>query len=459
MTAARYRLDRTWRRPGDGSVVVAGSPLRLFRLSAGGAHVAAQIEAGELPDTGAVREFVDRFVEAGALHPLHLGAPGALDDVTVVMPHWSRDSGRFTASVPAGLQVVVVDDASPGWSAPDHDEDRLRVLRREVNGGPGAARNTGLAEVRTPLVAFVDTDVVLPPSAEDWLVPLLAHFADPRVAVVAPRVMSLAEVGAVADYERRHSPLDMGDEPARVAPGTRVSYVPAALLVCRTDVVRDLGGFDEGLRYGEDVDLVWRVVAAGHRVRYEPTVVVHHRPRGRWLDLFRQRVGYGRSAAPLAARHRAAVAPVRVSGWSLAVWALVAVRRPVAATALAAGTAVALCRRLAPLPVVESLRLASSGHLHAGRQVAAAVRRVWWPIAAAACLVSRRARPVVAAAIIAPGLAEALTSRSTRPLRDLPVAVADDLAYGCGVWAGVAEHGDLGALLPEVRGWPHRGGG
>ena len=51
-------------------------------------------------------------------------------------------------------------------------------------------------------------------------------------------------------------------------------------MVWRTHVVRELGGFDEAMRLGEDVDLVWRVAAAGHRCRYEPTSVVHHEPRG-----------------------------------------------------------------------------------------------------------------------------------------------------------------------------------
>ena len=73
----------------------------------------------------------------------------------------------------------------------------------------------------------------------------------------------------------RRSPLDMGDRPAEVQPGRRVSYVPsAALLVRRSALPED--PFDPALRYGEDVDLIWRLIDAGWRVRYEPGVVVHH---------------------------------------------------------------------------------------------------------------------------------------------------------------------------------------
>ena len=172
-------------------------------------------------------------------------------------------------------------------------------------------------------MAFVDVDVTPSPG---WLDRLLGHFADERVAAVAPRVMAAPASGAIARYELDHSPLDLGAQPARVAPGTRVSYVPAAALVARTAIIREVGGFDERLRTGEDVDLVWRLVGAGHRVRYEPAVVVTHDPRATWRAWAAQRIGYGASAAPLARRHPGAVAPVRVSGWTVAVWGLLAGR-------------------------------------------------------------------------------------------------------------------------------------
>lgn len=450
----RFRLDPSWRRPGDGRVVLAGSPLRLFRLSEGGAHVIDHVEQGTQADTAAVRDFLDRFVAAGALHPVHETSPFTTDDVTVVMPFHERDpAAAAEVRLPTAVRGLLVDDASP-TAPPELDG---RVVLRPANGGPGAARNTGLRSVDTALVAFVDSDVVLPADTDAWLTPLLTHFADPRVALVAPRVASVPGDGAVARYEARHSPLDLGAEPARVASGSRVSYVPAAVIVCRTDVVRDLGGFDEGLRFGEDVDLVWRLVAAGHRARYEPTVVVGHRPRADMRALLRQRVGYGSSAAPLAARHHGALAPARMSEWSLLVWLLVAVRRPVLAAGVVAGTVIALQRKLSPFPRVESARLVIAGHLAAGRQLAVAARRVWWPLALLAAVVSRRARPVVAAALLAPAVMDALAER--RLPGDAPAVLADDLAYGAGVWRGVWETGEVGALLPALTRWPRRGDG
>ena len=76
-------------------------------------------------------------------------------------------------------------------------------------------------------------------------------------------------------------------------------------------MVREAGGFDPALRYGEDVDLIWRLAADGRVIRYDPSIVVRHRPRPGWRAWFRQRIAYGSSAASLAERHGEAMAPAR----------------------------------------------------------------------------------------------------------------------------------------------------
>jgi len=428
-------------------VVLAGSPLRMFRVSAGGAHVLAAALSGAQPDTEIVRQLLDRFVDAGALHPEHETAPFTAADVTVVTPVLNA-----TPTPPAGFRTIVVDDGSAHPIACDGDD--VDVLRLPTNRGPAAARNAGLAEVRTPLVAFLDADVVV---TDGWLEPLLAHFADPAVALVAPRVAGAPGDGMLAAYEQRHSPLDLGDEPARIAPGTRVSYVPAAAMLCRVDALRSVGGFDESMRVGEDVDLVWRLITAGQRARYEPATVVHHRPRSSFAAMLRQRQGYGGSAAPLARQHPGALAPVRMSAWSAGVWALLALRRPWLAAALAGGTAAALARKLKDVPAQESVRLTMRGHLAAGRQLAKGVTRAWWPIALVLAILVRRSRLPLLAAVLVPSFVDALRQRSMKPALDTPLLLADEMAYGAGVWQGVLQQREPGPLLPEFTTWPTRG--
>jgi mycofactocin system glycosyltransferase len=472
------RLDRSWTRPGRGRVALGGSPLTLFRLTDGGVRVVEALESGGPLPVGH-EPLTDRLLAAGAAHPVvdvpsaatpsgtadvpHLEAPVTAPlpaDVTAVVPTHGEDPSTLTALVTSlrrsdrVADVIVVDDASPSPLAPI---DGATVVRLEVNGGPGAARTAGAARARTPFVLFVDADVTIDDPTHTVAV-LRAHLDDERTALVAPRVRARPSPGTLAAFEQARSPLDLGDEPARVRAMTRVSYVPAATLLVRSAAVEAVGGFDPALRFGEDVDLVWKLDEAGWRCRYEPAAVVEHCVRPDVRRWWRQRREYGSSAAALARRHPGALAPVRTSRWSVGAWALVGLGHPVLGAGLAAGTTVAFARTLGDVPdrAVVAARYAGLGNLHAGRILASALTRTWWPIALAAALVSRRARRVALVAVVVPAAVDwwrgraVLGSLRHDPLRYIALRLVDDVAYGTGVWQGCLAERDLSALRPDI---------
>ncbi|MER7012797.1 mycofactocin biosynthesis glycosyltransferase MftF [Saccharopolyspora sp. NPDC000359] len=424
--------DPGLRRFADGRTLAGGTPFRVLRLSAAGAHLVDAWLDGEPVTTGAA--LAQRLIRTGMVHPHHEQSQFLPEDVTVVLP--VRD-----AHPRAPQSAIVVDDGSrtpvPG-----------AAVRHEVPRGPAAARNAGLELVTTPLVAFLDADVHPEPG---WLEPLLRHFEDPDVAAVAPRVRSTPGDSALARYESARSPLDLGEQPGVVQPGSRISYVPTAALVVRTEVLREVGGFDEDLRYGEDVDLVWRL-ARHHQVRYEPAATAHHQPRRTWPALLRQRFAYGTSAGPLATRHGTAVAPLRTSLWSAATWALASTRRPGPALAVTGVAAALLARKLGRtgVPVVESLRLTALGTLGAGRYLADAIGRPWAPLAVPLLSASRTGRRVLAAVALRHVLDWARERPPLDPARWTLARLADDAAYGCGVLRGALRARTAAPLLPVL---------
>lgn len=440
-------------------MLLGGSPLRVLRLTEGGAGLVDTWLRGQpVEPRPEHRRLAGRLIAAGVAHPVHDQGRLGPGDVTIVVP--VRDHAEALKGLLAALSgtrtadVVVVDDGS---AAPL----RCAALRHDTTRGPAAARNTGWRRTDTALVAFLDADTVPGPG---WLEPLLRHFDDPSVAAVAPRVRSLPGRTALARYEQARSTLDLGPAPASVRPGSRVGHVPSAALVVRSEALRGVGGFDERLRFGEDVDLVWRLVQRGEQVRYEPGSVVHHAPRARWSQWLRQRYQYGTSAAPLALRHGSAVSPVRISKWSALVWLAMVAGRPEAGMAVAGVPAGLLSRRLGPMgvPAGEALRLAGLGHLAAGRVLADAIGGAWWPPAVPLLLLTRRGRRVLAL-LAARHLLEWSRSRTRLdPVRWLAARVVEDLAYGAGVWSGVIaegfRRGAARALLPELSDWPSRGG-
>ena len=460
---SRFELDPGSRTSSDGRVLFGGSPLSLFRLTPAGSRIIDRIRSGE-PLAPGHAVLTDRLVAAGALHPVpEPGAGPTADEVTLVIPAFDADPDRVHAlAVASGCRhTIVVDDASP---IPFPHLDGIEVVRLATNGGPGAARQAGIDRVTTPFVAFLDTDITVAPG---WLTELLPYFADGKVALVAPRIRatlrsdgrSTAVGRALAGFESLRGPLDLGPARGRIRAASRVSYVPAAALVARTEALRAVGGFDPALRLGEDVDLVWRLDEAGWLCRYEPAVEVRHDVRPDLRGWLRQRAGYGFSATDLALAHPGAVAPVQTSIWSAVSWALPAVGFPVLGAAVAAGSTAALVRKLPEMPdrEREALRLAGLGHLHAGRILATALTRSWWPIALLMMLVSRRARRVVGAAVAVPTLLEWWKVRhAIDPARFAVLRLLDDGSYGFGLWKGAWARRSAAALLPDLTSWPNR---
>jgi mycofactocin glycosyltransferase len=443
----------------------------MVHLSAAGGELVDRIERGSEPAAGGrEHELLERLADTGIAVPLPAvgDGPFTADDVTVVVPVRDRPVGlgrllRALEQTAAPSAVVVVDDGSV---VPVAVGGECLVLRNERPLGPGGARNRGVAAARTPLVAFIDSDCEPEPG---WLEQLLAHFAREGVVAVAPRVVADAASvprgivsRALLAHDRVRSPLDLGDRPASVRAGTRVSYVPAAALLVRTDAFRDSGGFDPSMPMGEDVDLVWRIRAAGGDVRYEPRAHVRHAVRSSFRAWVAQRVGYGTSAAALERRHPGAVAPAVMSRWSALVWALAAAGRPLGAVTVAAVTVPAAARRLPRLPISVVARLVVHGHLTAGRQLARSALRVWWPVVLPSAVVSRRMRRVAAVSLAMAAVSAwpdpGDRSSSGPPPRPAErcgravLAVLDDLAYGAGVWIGCARERSAGPLLPRVTG-------
>jgi mycofactocin system glycosyltransferase len=439
----------------DGAVLMGGSPLRLLRISARAKALLEQWEAGSpVGESMARRLLARRLVSAGVVVPRVPDPTLPADAVTVVIPVRDRPEqlGRLLSTL-SGLACVVVDDGSAQASLTKEIADlhQATFIGLPVNLGPSAARNAGLAAVHSPLVAFVDSDCIPTPG---WLAPLLGHFEDPMVAAVAPRVVPAPteRPTALSRYEAVGSSLDRGSVGGLVRPLSRIPYLPSAALVVRRQVAVDRL-FDPRLRGGEDVDLVWRLVDAGWDVRYEPAGIVEHGGPSTLAAFVSRRAFYGSTAGPLSTRHPAAMAPVSTSAWSAIVWAGLVARRPfLAATALIASVLV-LAHRLTGLvrqPVKVATQIAGGGTTRSAVPALSGLARTWSPLFVAG-LGWRRTRLRSALALLIPALDSwRQHPDALDPVRFCALHVADDIAYGTGVWVGCLGARTIRPLLPRV---------
>jgi mycofactocin system glycosyltransferase len=459
-------LDSSLRRFRGGTVLSGGRPGRVLTLTPAGARSLDALVAGGTADS-ATLALAGRLVAAGMAHPRRPVAVEASSGsgsigVTVVVPAHDRPDvlDRCLISLGQAAPVVVVDDASSDAKAISDVCLRhgAELVQRASNGGPGAARQSSDGVVTTDLVAFVDSDCTVP---HNWLDALAWHFADPDVAAVAPRVRP-ATVGPA--QERRtvhrfglsHSPLDLGPDESEVGPERSVRYVPTAALVVRRVALHAVGGFDPVLRVGEDVDLIWRLVDAGWRIRYDPSVIVSHSEPDQWRGVLRRRLRYGTSAAPLAVRHPGRLAPVDLRPWATVAALALLTGRPIAAAMAVASAVVPLARKVRPLgiPSAQVWRWCAGGAGWTVIGLGRAATMLAAPGLVGLAVTGRRGRRAAIALMVVPPVIDWVRKR---PDLDLPrwvaASVADDVAYGAGVWIGCFRARTAAPLVPALVGF------
>lgn len=167
------------------------------------------------------------------------------------------------------FEAIVVDDGSTDGGADvvrSCGDGRVRIVAQE-NAGPGAARNRGLAEVRTELVSFLDADDEwLPTFLEENLRTLEA--CGPEVSVVCAASVVHEPRTGWRPFRNPHRHLREGAW--RLSPETPWKEASAVLdylqwwkTISRVECLRKWGGFFDrgpGGYHGEDLWLSFKVV-------------------------------------------------------------------------------------------------------------------------------------------------------------------------------------------------------
>ncbi len=221
-----------------------------------------------------------------------------LTGVSVVVPHHGDALPTLAmltsllAQEGLELQVIVVDDCSP---TPFPDTEGVEVVRREMNGGFGAAVNSGAARARLPWLLILNSDTQLDPTFVQDLIRASRVW---QPAVVGPYVH---RPDGTPEWSARHFPRtrhqvvewltplarfrhhgtlhEAVGHDTRAVPGAvlPVDWLVGAALLLPTSQFRAVGGFDEGyFMNSEEVDLQRRLRARGVPSVFVGTVPLTH---------------------------------------------------------------------------------------------------------------------------------------------------------------------------------------
>ncbi|MGD9570365.1 MAG: glycosyltransferase family 2 protein [Thermoleophilia bacterium] len=255
----------------------------------------------------------------------------------VVVAYNSRDALRgcveSVCRLP-GVHVIVVDNASPEGGLEVVEDLPVEAIANPRNGGFSYGVNTGVRAGDAPYVLLLNPDASIDGESLARLAGALD--ADPGLGAVAPLIRNtdgslqpslrrfprLRSTFAQALFLQRLRPrATWADEvirdPAVYAVPGAPEWVSGACVLVRRDVLRRIGGMDEGFfLYGEDKDLCRRIRDVGFGIAFDPDAVCAHEggasaPRAGLLPVLaasRVRYAHKHYSPPAAALERVGVA-------------------------------------------------------------------------------------------------------------------------------------------------------
>lgn len=211
-----------------------------------------------------------------------LRTPGSPIGLSIIVPvHNNPADLRLclnalrTAAVTPDSEIIVVDDGSTDGTASVAASMGVPVVTLAEISGPAAARNEGAARARGAILFFVDADVAIAPGAIERVQRFFAEYRE-YAAVFGSYDLRPGCGDMVSRYRNllHHFVHQRGHRDA--------STFWAGCGAIRRSVFQKIGGFDVR-RFPnpsiEDIELGYRLRAAGYRIRLDPELQGTHLKR------------------------------------------------------------------------------------------------------------------------------------------------------------------------------------
>jgi len=188
---------------------------------------------------------------------------------SIIMPAYNDEEyiGQAVESVLnqtyQSFELIVIDDGStdntPAAISRFREHPRVKIICQK-NGGTAAARNTGLRLASGEYIGFLDSDDFYTPDRLATIDNYLAENQD---------VQCVATDHTIWDGERFSGPVAKNEAKKLVKHGLHLlAPIHFCALIIRADVLKDLGFFDTGFYFIEDVEMWYRLHAHGYTVNF-----------------------------------------------------------------------------------------------------------------------------------------------------------------------------------------------
>ena len=205
-------------------------------------------------------------------------------------------------------EIIVVDnmsgDDSVAFSREWHPQ--VTFIENQENVGFARANNQAIMQVRGEYTLILNPDTIITPQClQEGLAWMKSH---PKCGAIGARMMDgngvflpeskrsfptpwvsfckifgLSKLFPRSPWFAKYHLRYLSDQEPQC-----IDILSGAYMLCRTGLLRRLGGFDEDFfMYGEDIDLSYRIVKAGYKNWFLPTPMIHYKGESTHKDSMR----------------------------------------------------------------------------------------------------------------------------------------------------------------------------
>ncbi len=180
------------------------------------------------------------------------------------------------------FEIIVVDNGSKDKTSEIVKEFGFRVLHKPLIK-VGALRNCGAKVSRGDVLAFTDSDCIVP---EQWLMKAVEILEDDTVGAVGGGCL----VPTNASWLERAWVSEQKD------PIIQSKYLPACDFILKKEIFNRLGGFDETIIAGEDDDLAIRLRKEGYNlIVHKSCYVIHLEYPKSLMNVAKRQIWHGKN--------------------------------------------------------------------------------------------------------------------------------------------------------------------
>lgn len=159
------------------------------------------------------------------------------------------------------MEIIVIDDGSKNNEAElitfnfGSQTDIPIIYKKKENGGPSSARNLGITLSKGEFILFIDSDDELLSNSLEWREEILGSAGKDYASIFCSRVECIENKSSIApDVLEIDGELD-------VCLVGRKNGIPGQIThyLFRKDVLLEVDGYNESLKFNEDFDLIIRI--------------------------------------------------------------------------------------------------------------------------------------------------------------------------------------------------------